>query len=495
MNLKKNDESKELIKSKKVKEKHGTSKWLKQTSLTIILILLIIAICIGINIIVDNANLIDIDVTKDKVYSLSQKSEEIAKTLDEDVEIMLINMGETEEDFVKKYSSLNDKIKINKIDDINSRPDLTETYGITADTPVIIVSSEEREKILSTTDLYTFDYSTYATKDTKEEAITNAIISVTTDEKPIIYNLTGHNKYADDYIYFFTQDLENEAYEVNDLDLLTTGSVPEDCSVLMITTLDEDITKVESDSIIDYIKDGGKIILFSDPNATGKEMPNFQKVLDEYGVSISEGVMLEEDTSKMLYNSPSAIIVTVNDNTSVTKATNMNMNACFMTSGKIEIADSEKLEELGVKAETLATTSEKSFYRTDYSIEDADKTASDEEMGNAIVGALLTKKIDEDKESELIIYANNMFITNLSLTSSSGYSYVLDYYNNEDLAMNSIAYLSDRENMITIRKNVEISAYTVTEQQNIIILIIIFAMPLLIVIIGILVWQYRRRKK
>lgn len=206
--------------------------------------------------------------------------------------------------------------------------------------------------------------------------------------------------------------------------------------------------------------------------------------------------MLEQDSDKMLYSTPSAIIVTVSPYTSVTADTNMNMNACFMTAGKIELKDSEELEKLGVESEILATTGENSFYRTDYSIESGNKTSDDEELGNATVGALLKKKINDDTTSELIVYSNNIFITNLQIAiSSQYYSYALDFYNNEDLAINSISYLSGRENMITIRKNVETTTYTVTEQQNTIILSIIFAIPLIIVLVGIIVWQVRRRKK
>lgn len=206
--------------------------------------------------------------------------------------------------------------------------------------------------------------------------------------------------------------------------------------------------------------------------------------------------MLEQDSDKMLYSTPSAIIVTVSPYTSVTADTNMNMNACFMTAGKIELKDSEELEKLGVESEILATTGENSFYGTDYSIESGNKTSDDEELGNATVGALLKKKINDDTTSELIVYSNNIFITNLQIAiSSQYYSYALDFYNNEDLAINSISYLSGRENMITIRKNVETTTYTVTEQQNTIILSIIFAIPLIIVLVGIIVWQVRRRKK
>lgn len=491
-----NKENKDLIVKKEKKQETGTGKWLKQTSLTVLLILIIVAVCIGINILVENANLTDFDFTEDKIYSLSEQSKDIAESIDEDVEIILVNMSESQEDYANKYNSVNDKIKVEVVNDVTSRPDLTDEYGLTSDSYAIIVKSGDKSKVLSSYDLYTIDYTTYQQKDITEEALTNAIIDVTTEEKPVIYNLTGHNKYSSDYYYYFIQDLQDEAYEFNDLDLLTAGEIPEDAAVLMITTLSEDITEAERDAILDYIQAGGKIILFSDPNTTGKEMPNFQDVLDEYGVSISEGVMLEQDSSKMLYGTPSAILVTVSPYTSVTQETNMNMNACFMTTGRIDVADSEELEELGVEIETLATTSTESFYRTDYSLESNSKTEDDEDSPSATVGALVKKTIDEETTSELIVYSNNIFITNLRIAISQEYfSYALDFYNNEDLAMNSIAYLTERDNMITIRKDAEVSTYTVTQEQNTIILSIIFAIPAIIIIIGIIVWVVRRRKR
>ena len=494
--MKKNKEEKETLTIKRVKKEKGSmGKWLRQTSLTVLLILIIISACIGINIAMDTVNLADFDFTKDKIYSLSDMSKQVAEGINQNVEIILINMQE-KENFAKKYNSVNDKINVEVIEDVTARPDLADEYGITADSYNIIVKSGKKNKILSSSDLYTMDYTTYQQKDITEEALTNAIIDVTTDDKPVIYNLIGHNKYSSEYMYYFSQDLTDEAYEFKDLDLLTTGKVPDKCSVLMITTLSEDITKAERDAILNYIKNGGKIILFSDPNSTGKNMPNFQKVLDEYGVSISNGVMIEQDADKMLYGTPSAIIVTVSPYTSVTSNTNMNMNACFMTSGKIELKESEELKKLEVETETIATTGEKSFYRTDYSIESYAKTSSDEDSSNAIVGALLKKKIDDNTTSELIVYSNNVFITNLQIPiSQQYYSYALDFYNNEDLAINSIAYLTGRDNMITIRKDVETSTYTVTAEQNTIILTIIFAIPIMIVIIGLIVWQIRRRKK
>ena len=492
-------ESKDIVKTKEKKSSNEViKKWLSKTSLTIILIAIIIGAYVAINLLTEKANLSDIDLTKDKIFTLSETSKTIIHNIKQDVEIILVKMdtySQSVVDFAYKYKKENDKIKITEVSNVTKYPELTAEYNLTENTYEIIVRSGKEEKIISTSDLYTYDYSTGKEKDLTEEAITNALLSVTTENKPKLYFVSGHNDNLEYYLTDFKKKLEDEANTVESLDLLTTAKVPDDCSALVITTLNDDLKTVERDAILKYIKAGGKIILFTDANVAKTNMPNFQKVLDEYGVSISEGIMIEQDTSKMLSGSPSAIIVTVNEGSSVTDKINMSMNACFINSGKINLADDEKMEKLGVTSEILATTSDKAFYRSDLSISTTSKVSGDEE-GKAVVGALLTKKIDDDKTSKLIVYSNNVFITNMQVAiNSQYYIYAYELYNNQDLALNSISYLTGREDTILIRKDTEVSTYTVTEKQQIIILTIIFAVPVLIVIAGIIIWQVRRRRK
>ena len=72
---------------------------------------------------------------------------------------------------------------------------------------------------------------------------------------------------------------------------------------------------------------------------------------------------------------------------------------------------------------------------------------------------------------------------------------MISYRQNKDLVLNSIAYLSNREEDITVRKTTGSVKYTATEQENRIILSIITFVPLLIIVIGIIVWIKRKRKK
>ena len=248
---------------------------------------------------------------------------------------------------------------------------------------------------------------------------------------------------------------------------------------------------LEKDKIIEYIKNGGKIMMLTSQNLFNKEMPNLNTVLAEYGVKMGYGIVFEQDTDKMLYNSPELVIADVK--ASFMSDMGMQLKACLLDAGKIEFEDEDKLSDLGVMYEALISTSDKAFVRTNINSSSASKTSEDSEEGSSIIGALVTKTIDEDKKSELIIYANEIFATDMPLQIMQYSDIAINFRNNEDIILNSISHLTKRTDTITIRKTGENEKYTVTEKQDKIIKTIIFAVPLIIIAIGIIVWQIRRR--
>ena len=163
--------------------------------------------------------------------------------------------------------------------------------------------------------------------------------------------------------------------------------------------------------------------------------------------------------------------------------------------------ESDKLTELNVEKTALLTTSTKSYFRTNFS-NSQDAAESDDQVGSFTVGAMMTKTLSEANEetgekaktSKLIIYGENYFISDMPLTSSTQ-TPVIQYRQNKDLALNSISYLVNREEDITARKSTGTVTYTATEKENRIILAIIFAVPAVIIIAGIVIWTIRRRKK
>ena len=477
------------------------NKWLIKGTTTLILVAIIIACYIGLNVLVDVINLEDLDFTEKKLYSLSDETRDKVKNLEDEITIQLINMDEYDyvKEYAKKYTTVSDKIQVEEINDLSSRVDLMTKYDLNSTDSLIVIKTGDKEKTLSLSDLYTYDYTTYEQIDTTEEAITNAIIEVTIDDKPQIYILSGNTYYqTDQALASIISTLEDESNDVNYLDILSKGSVPEDCDCLIITTLGKDISELERDQILQYIQKGGKLMLLTSQNLLEDETPNFDTILQQYGISISYGAIFEQDTSKMLQNAPEFVIADVDEYSTVMQGIDMKLRMCLTDAGKIEFADEDKLTELGVQYETIATTGETAFIRTNFDINSYTRTEQDGPEEEIIVGALVTKTISEDDniQSKLIIYSNEICASNLQIPiSNQYYSYAVDLYNNEDVILNSISYLTERTDTITIRKTSEQEIYTVTEQEDAIIKTIIFLLPVIIIGIGLVVWQVRRRKK
>ena len=471
-------------------------KWLVKGATTIALVVIIFSIYVGLNIILNKVVLPELDATENKVYSLSEETKTKVKGIEKEVYITLINYAEGEivTSFAEKYTALSNKIKLEKIDDLSSRKDLMNEYSLDIASQLIIIKSGENKTTLGEYDLYTYDYSTYETIDTTEEAITNAIVEVTTDEKPKVYFMGNHVMYdINTYYKTIIQSMKEDANEVAVIDILTTGVVPEDCDTLVLTTLKEDITEFEKDKVLEYINRGGEILLLCGPNLLEREFINFQEILNQYGITIEKGVIFEGDNSKMLYGYPDFIIEEL-QSTSLTEKLNMSLSVCLADAGSIKF-DEEKLQGLGVTYEELVYTSNKAFLRTNLNQATPSKTSLDSEEREHIVGAIATKTIGTNWSSKLIIYSNELFATDMTV-QINGYNYnIVELYNNEDAVLNSIAYLNEREDTITIRKSYDTVTYTATTEQTYIIMAIIFITPLVIIVIGIIVWQYRRRKR
>lgn len=472
-----------------------TNKWLVKGTTTIILVAIVIACYIGLNWGVKQLKVEDLDFTTKNLYSLSQETKNRLKSLDKEITIQLINMSDYTYvvEYANKYQNASDKVTVEEIEDLSSRVDLQTKYNIDAEGNLIVVKSGDKEKTITTSDLYAYDYSTSESIDTTEEAITNAIVEVTIEQKPHIYVLSGKTYNSPEQsLGIIANKLIAEANDMDLLDILTKGAVPEDCACLIITTLKQDLSDLERDKILEYINNGGKLLILTSQNTLTIDTPNFDQVLAQYGVNIEYGAILEQDSNRMLYDTPNMIVAEANS--SFMSELGMTFRMFLVNPGKIQFADDTKLDELGVTYEKIASTSESSFVRTDFKQDANTRTDKDSEEGSSIVGAYITKKISDEKTSQLIIFSDETFASTSQLIIGFQSIYAVNLYNNEDVVLNSVSHLTERDDTITIRKASETENYTVTDQEDVIIKTIIFVAPVIIIVIGISVWIFRRRK-
>ena len=478
-------------------------KWLINGTKTTILVLLIIAIFIAINLGMQVLDLTPLDFTQEQLYTLTDESKERVKDIEKDVNIYFI--GYTDEDstvdLAKQYGKANERINVEAIEDVSTRPDLSQKYGIESGAEGIIVECGERSKVLTASDLVTYDTSTYETISIAEEKLTSSILSVTADEVPKVYFLEGYSDFSlSQNMYMLSIYLGNEVNETETLDILSVGKVPDDCDTLVITSPSKDFDDVATNSILDYINRGGNILWLNAAIATEVDFPNVNKVLETYGIKPFEvGIIRETDTSKMVSEQPDLIMPEI-QYSDITKDIYNTTGVIFVNATKINV-DTDKLDELNVEENDLLLASEGSYFRTDFNNQQ-NAAADGEETGTFVVGAEMVKTIQEadeeagteEIESKLVIFGENYFISDYQISQNSQYGAIQWAYN-KDLVLNSIAYLTDREEDITARKDTGTVTYTATEQQDTIIRAIIFTVPALIIIAGIVVWQVRRRKK
>lgn len=497
---KKNKENKEKKPNKFIET--IKKKWLINGTKTFILVLIIIAIFIGINILMQKLELAPIDFSQEKLYTLTDESKEKVKNIEKDVNIYFVGYDDdnTNLDLAKQYKKANERINVEAVN-VDNRPDLAQKYGIESGTQGIIVECGDKSKVLTDSDLVTYDISTYETISIAEEKLTSSIQAVTTDKIPKVYFLTGYSEFSlNANMNYLNMYLENEINEIGTLNILSVGKVPDDCDTLVVTTPNKDFDDVATNAILDYIKSGRNILWLNGAITSNKDMPNVNKILAEYGVKPFEvGVIRETDTSKMATGSPDLIIPHIESST-LTKNLYNTAGVILVNATRINM-DTDKLEELKVEETDLITAEETSYFRTDFTKQSANASEG-EEKGPFVIGAELEKTITEANEeneqsaikSKLVIYGENYFISDYQLSQNSQYGAIQLAYN-KDLVLNSIAYLVDREEDITARKSTGTVTYTATEQQDTIIRVIIFTVPALIIIVGIIVWQVRRRKK
>ena len=497
-------------------------RWIVSSTITLLLVLCIIAAYISVNLWAVDTDLPNIDMTESQMFTLSEESKKAIKDINK--EITIYTYGYEEDSpfvkFVKQYCAANSNLKwvvLNSETNLELMTEIGDQYNSTL---VVVVCGEKRVFVTPEQDFSTVDYVTGNTLDTTEEKMTNTILSLAEENLPNIYFSSGHNEYVpgkDGKIYIMTSSLADEAYNVETINLLTQ-EIPDNCDILAIVSPTQDLSEAEANKVIAYINNGKNLFVSKDMASDEKaQYPNLQKILDLYGVTIENNGLIVETSATKAYVSQEQNIVQpvvfypeLSSTHEITadlyaEQAQDRLHVLMSFTGRLKFVDDATLTNLKVTKDVIVSSSDTSGFATDFS-KNAEHAISTAEMGACDIGAVLTKEISipsteegaEEKtaESKLIVYASSTFFNDETSAINSNYPNIY-IGNNKDLILNSFSHLADKEYTMTIRKTAATStyAYTPTENQNRIVLAIILLFPLAIVLVGILVFAYRRMRK
>lgn len=459
-----------------------TSKTTRYGINSIIYSLLVIAILVVVQIIF-SLNSIQFDLTKQKKYSLSDQTEKVLKGLKDTIEAYYfysVKARNTKiEDTLKQYEKKSSKFKFISVD-ADKNPSVAKRFNV--DRYGIVVLSRKDKGAFEKIDQLT------------EEGLTNGLIRVTKETKKKIYFTKGHGEPSLDapqnektgYSALKTE-LESYNYEVKDIELFNTDKIPDDCSILFMAGLQSDIFDREVKILQEYIKRGGKIIVSYMPMATTPKLDIFLKSM---GVIVHNDIVVDK-LGTMFGGDVLMPIISTFEQHEITKGFRVALffPMCRTFEFKSDIP--------GVSSNTLAKTNTTSWGETDFAAikRGIAKYDSGRDLPSPLTVAGVvninneTFKPDWDAttkmtQSKVAIFGSTEFANNTFLSASG----------NKDFVLNTISYLAEEGDMISIRpRDTSFEPIFLSKIAGRMLFILpTIILPLIILVIGIMVFIKRR---
>jgi ABC-type uncharacterized transport system involved in gliding motility auxiliary subunit len=436
------------------------------------------------------------DMTRKKLFSLTDQTISLMENLDQDVMIYLLaKPGQEPVDILEvleQYAGSSSRINLDIVDP-DRNPTLVSQYaeeGESITNGSVIVVSGDYSRVIDRLDLYSISYSQQGQPQvlgmTAEQRITSALAYVTSGREPLIYILEGHNEFTLDELNL--QDVVVKAnFSVKTLNLLKMGTVPEDADVVVILSPERDLTENESASLGNYLENGGALFISRD--LTGGDMRHMDALLERFNLMVVPGVVMEKDTNRLLPgmgNTPLFFSPRLAEENPVTDSLKENnLDAFVFTAMAVQETATKKRN---LKFTPLLNSSESSWLRRDLSNASEFRTAGDIPGPIAVAASLAETNRDTGKEdgARIIVLASGQ-----SLSALPGLGQIKA---NIEFFINSLNWLSDLEESINIpskslfRLPVQINALQAWIYAAICVLLI----PLLIIITATVI-LYRRK--
>ena len=484
----------EKMKKKKMKKfdlKHSfQTKTFRYGSFSIILSVIVIAIVVVLNLAVRSLpeDVIRKDLSQNQLFSLSDQTEELVKNLSQDVEIYVLSTEDgadvTLKSALERYQDLSGHISVTYIDPVLS-PNFSQQYGVdSAEEGSVILVSGTRNKYIALSDIYTtsFDQNTYQyTQDFNgEQEITSGIDYVTTEELPVLYAINGHEEM--EVTTSVQTQIEAQNVELKDLNLLTEGQIPEDASGLLIYAPSADYSADEAQMVIDYLENGGTALIMT--TYTENEMPNFNSILENYGLELTQGLVLEGD-SNYFYGNVLTLLPEIGSHEIIDNLSSQRPIAMMVNCQGIKAIEGMRST---ITQTSLLDTSDSAFAKVpvDGQLSSAEKEEGDEE-GPFSLGMVVTEETDNGT-TKLVVFSSP-YLLNEDITNN--YNVV-----NTSLFDSSLSYLCGKESNISIAAKSTTMAYNTIPSSEITVwtALWVIIIPLVFLGGGFGIWMWRRKK-
>ena len=406
------------------------------------------------------------DLTANKQFSLSDQTRTVLAKLDAPLQ-MLVFAQEPDfpryQDKLKEYEYSSKRVSTEYIDP-DKKPTVAKQYQVQQYGTIVLNYKGRTERVTTDT----------------EQDITTGVIKVVSGQQKKVYFTQGHGERDTasserDGYNAIAAALGRENYSVDKLVVAQQGAVPDDASVVVVAGPKTDFFPNEIDALKKYLDRAGKLLLMLDPPDKVESLPltNLIALAHDWGVDVGNDVVVDVSGMGRLIGTDASVPVAASyPSHAITQRFNF-LTAFPMARSTTPVSGGVN----GHTAQGFVETSPRSWAESDIKgLLTSGQVSLDESKGDkkgpiTIAAAVSATATTADKskpaatdapkpETRLVVFGDSDFAANGGLGIQG----------NRDLFMNVVGWLSQQENLISIRPKEPDDrrvTLTATQQANI----------------------------
>ncbi len=463
------------------------------TVLTAIVIAVVILLNVAIGMVEDNWAL-SIDVTAIGATDFDEQTIKVVGEVNEPVKVYTLYRDSTSsairvqvEEVLNKYRAMNNNITVENIDPVKEPARIGQYAGDAnpSEGSIILTNADEsRIKLIDRQDYYYYYNSSYVNQTMTifdlESKMTGALLYVTSDETPRVFYLAGHGELdSEAYCTVLTQQLQNQNYDVAILNMTSSDVALEAGDTVVVLNPQRDLSDAEYETLRTWLATGGRMMFALNYETDASALVNFTRLLDYYQLSFGEGVVMEDSAASSNWNGDHYTLVPNMDaEHDVTAA--LVSNGAYLMLPNVRPINAVSMPESGLQFTNLLTTS------TGATVMKDNQAGL---PGTQTLAMTMLKQNSDDPTKDIRIALVGSYYA-MADTSLLNYSY------NMNFTTNLFNWLVNRENSVEITSKLmsnntlaipdSATAWTLAA-------IIIVAIPVIVLVAGIVVWVKRRR--
>ncbi len=443
-------------------------------SLSVIVTAVAIGILVTFNVLASRSTA-SVDLTKARLYTLSEKSTLITRRLGADLAVTGFFRPDQQDSqrrvqgLLSLYQQQSGHVKVHYLDpDLNALQ--ARQLGVTIPGSLVLQYRGKPPLVL-----------TLASQ--TESDVTGAILRLESNRTPTVCWAAGEGERGltdSDQVHGYSvaaEEIKSNNYQTRELLLSQQGQVPADCDVVALIGLRTALNENAVKALTDYLGGGGKLMLALDP-WNFQPLASVNSVLAPYGVSFSGGLVVEGDAAHSASNDPTTPVAFDYGSSPIVK--DLQGKYVFFPqttriTGQATSATESQVVRSTDKAYEIAQP------RQSFGREGADKG------GPFVLMDTLSLKQSSGRETRLVLFGTSAIAENRTLPPSAAGA-------NSDLLLGSLDYLSEQEGLIGISpKPPSAAPLALTDQQaRFTFLTTVVGVPLLFLLGYLAVWLRRR---